>query len=124
METVEFPRTSGASRPGVPAEISADVSQYLRGTLTPVALRRIVAGGCSLESPLRLAQGSIQQLRCATGAGRVITLIVRVASCRPPIFGPRTSWMVECAFAHAEVPAVREQIAALIEDVMSDRRVA
>ena len=125
MAALEFLRASGlAPKADVRAEISVDVASYLSGALTPVTLLRVTLGGCRLQSDVALVPGSIQQLRITTSAGRTIPLIVRVGSCRPPMFGPGTSWVVECVFAHADASAVKHQIAALLEDVMPDRRVA
>jgi hypothetical protein len=125
MAALEFLRSAAGNIPlATRAEISVNVASYLSGALTPVILQRVTLGGCRLQSDVALVPGSIQQLRITTSAGQVMTLIVRVGSCRPPMFGPKTSWIVECVFAHADAASVKRQIAALLGDVAADRRVA
>jgi hypothetical protein len=125
MASFEFLRGSVVTVPqAVRAEISVDVASYLSGTLRPVALQRVTLGGCRVQMDTPLVPGSIQQLRITMAGGRQMAMIVRVGSCRPPMFGPKTSWIVECTFAHAEAQSVKAQIAALLEEVTPDRRVA
>ena len=125
MASFEFSRGSaGTVRQAVRAEISVDVATYLSGRLRTVELQRLTLHGCRLQSDTPLVPGSIQQLRVTTAAGRVTTMIVRVGSCRPPMFGPKTSWIVECTFSHADALSVKHQIAAVLEEVTPDRRVA
>ena len=125
MASFEFLRGSaGTVPPAVHAEISIDVASYLSGKLAPVALQRVTSGGCRLLSDKALVPGSIQQLRITTAGGREMAMIVRVSSCRPPMFGSPTTWIVECTFAHADALSVKTQIAALLEEATPDRRVA
>jgi hypothetical protein len=125
MASFEFPRGSaGTASSAVRAEVSVDVATYLSGNLQPVELQRVTLNGCRLQSETALVPGSIQQLRVTTPAGRVMTMIIRVGSCRPPMFGPQTSWINECTFAHADAPSVKHQIASLLEEVTPVRRVA
>ena len=128
MAALEFSRPTTAPVPpsvaaGSRAEISVSVAAYLSGNLTPVMLQQVTSGGCRLVSPVELAPTSIQQFRFTTQAGQVITLIVRIGSCRSAS-APAPSWIVECVFPHAGVPSVQRQIAALIDDVRPGRRVA
>ena len=129
MASFQIPRIlAETSSPGLPAglrlEVSVDVSTYLSGTLTPVRLKHLSAGGCLIDCTVALTPGSIQQLRFTMTAGKVITLIGRIGAARRPILGPATSWVVECVFAHAGTLSVQSQISELMSDVALARRVA
>jgi hypothetical protein len=125
MASFEFLRgAAGTASQAVRAEVSVDVATYLSGKLQPVDLQRVTFNGCRLQSDAPLVPGSIQQLRVTMAGDRVMSTIVRVGSCRPPMFGPKTTWIVECTFAHADALSVKHQIAALLEEVTPDRRVA
>lgn len=95
-------------------EISLDVASYLSGKRVRVSLKDLNAGGCLVESALPMGLDAIQQLRFTTDRGEAITLIGRTVSCSQPPFGPANRWVVGFAFAHASIPSVHCQIAALI----------
>lgn len=91
-----------------------DVASYLSGRRMRVALKDLNAGGCLVESALPLGLDTIQQLRFTTDGGEATTLIGRTVSCSQPLLGPANRWAVAFTFAHASVPSVHCQIAALL----------